>query len=249
MPDSRFATEAANAAFSGYEGVIFDAYFAPGTYGTQLQLKVQLDHPELFPMIESGMQTVYFGVGAGWEVRGDGAETYHTSGPDKKIGAQSQYGLLLKRLESGKLENYQAFLDSIPADWSPYTARSWKGLRFRFDDVEVPTRKPKEVDGVRVKDDKGKDVWEEATSTRVMPTVFLGVKGSIAGNGKVESLTWGQTSLPDDMVPVVHGFLHTSPDYKTFLGSFKGDDFGKVFSAVPDKDAYEALKAGTADQF
>ena len=237
---SRYETESANAAFSGYEGLVFDAFFVEGEYGVTLNMKVQLDHPELFPQIEGGLQTVYLPAGRGWSVRGDGTEIFADGA--KKIRADVPYGILLKRLSQGQMENMaelEAAHDAV--NFSPTNAAGWKGLRFRFDEVEYPTRRPKvDAAGVRVQKD-GKDVWEEGVAVRVMPTAFLGVKGG-ATNGKVTAVDIASLELSDDDAAFVSNTIPDSTGYDNFSATVLAAGKAPLLMKI-NKDVYAGLKA------
>lgn len=186
--DPRFATESSNSAFANYEGKVIDAYFVEGEYGVTLDLKVELLHPELHPLIDGGLQTVKFNTGSKWKPVGDGDTIAHESGDaDKKYFRNSQMGILAQRLAAGEMNNFDGFMAAIPADFSLYRASSWKGLTFRWDNATYMVPRPQWSDDAQtipVNDARGRQVYKDEETERVFPVEFLG-SGGAASNGQV----------------------------------------------------------------
>lgn len=256
MPkDPRFATEAGNAAFTNYEGTVVETYFAPGTFGVQLNMVVGLTHPELHPLIQGGSQTVRLGVGGKWETLDGGKTIVHPEGPKadggvRAIGAGTEYGVLLKKqIEQDGLGNVDGFMASIAADWDPHVAKSWQGLTFRFDDVEYETRTVlKNADGTDQVDDAGKTVWGPGTKTRVMPVEFIGVKGQT--NGRVDVMTVGELNLADGDSAFVLALLEQGLSYDAAVSQMlSAGKFNELNPKIPDKETWAALVTGSKSEF
>lgn len=239
MPD--FGTE--SGGLSNFVGVIHDAYFIAGEYGTSLNLKIALDNPELYPNVEGGETTLFLACGGGWTPEGDGDKVVHSSGnPAKHYNVSSELGVLTKRLRDGDLGNFDAFMADVTApgdaDFSMYRASSWKGLRFRFDEVEYESRK-------MGKDAEGNDTgqWVAGTKTRRMPVEYLGKAGqplsATNGSGAASlALDLAALSLPPEI-------LTAAKDAAT--ASTSDQDFAVKVAGIPGAMANEGLQKVLVD--
>lgn len=151
---------------SDFDGYIVDANFAPGDFGTQLIL-----------MTDNEEYPVRYGLGSGWETYDGGYTVTHPT--DKGFRGGTQYSqFIVHAMESGAKEVMYERNKALNNE-GPRHASMWVDLGFHFDMVAVPTRVPQQdADGNRVKDERGRDIWLNTTVDRLLPTRFLGVKGS-----------------------------------------------------------------------
>jgi hypothetical protein len=154
-------------------------------------------------------------------------------------------GVFAKRLEDGKLANFDAFLADIPADFSLYVASSWKGLAFRFDNAEYTAPSPQWADDAKkipVVDAKGKQVYKDEAKERVFPVEYLGRTGSPVSNGSVATLDIASLGLPDDLIAAATNAVVTGKDLSAALIAAGGMSHQAVVDILSDASKTEAFK-------
>lgn len=151
---------------SDFDAYIIDANFAPGDFGTSIIL-----------MTDDDDYPVRYSLGSGWETYDGGHTVSHPT--DRGFRGGTQYSqFIVHAMEAGAKEiMYER--NKMLNNEGPRHASLWVDLGFHWDMVAVPTRVPQQdADGNRVKDDRGRDIWLNTTVDRLLPTRFLGVKGS-----------------------------------------------------------------------
>lgn len=161
-----FALEEGGGGLDGFTGTITDAFFSDGEYGLSLRLVSTFDDPENYVRFEDGTFTQYYSCGKGWQTPDAGDTAVHESGdPSKRFNKSSKVGQLIAQV--GQIPG---ITDALPADFSVYTAKSWKGLHLVWGRVETPGRK--QIDGV----------WTDTVNNVLLPIALAGT-GAASTNG------------------------------------------------------------------
>jgi len=183
MPDEFDPYKPGSGLKSDFDGWIKDGVFASENYGTNIILMYDCDDGEEY--------AVRYGIGAGWESYDAGETVQHPSGPRQLFSASTGYSdFMVFAMEAGAKD---ILYERVRSGAGPRFAANYNGLGFHWDMVDRPTRRPK-VDemGVRVKDDRGRDVWENAVTQRLLPVRFLGVRdvqSHLPGTGSAATST------------------------------------------------------------
>lgn len=184
-----FALEEGGGGLDGFTGTITNAYFQEGDYGLSLVLVSTFDDPENYVKFEDGTFTQYYSCGKDWTTPDAGETATHPGGADKRFNKSSKVGQLVAQVAT-----IPGIADAVPADFSVYTAKSWKGLHFEWG--RVPVERRKQVNGE----------WTTVMENVLFPVAIAGGdKAAAGGNGAgavdVESL--GLTSEQVNVLSVI----------------------------------------------
>lgn len=149
-----------------FNGWIKDGVFASEQYGTNIILMVECDDGEEYP--------VRYSVGGGWDTYDAGETVSHPAGSRQLFNSSSAYSdFMTFAIEAGAKELlYQRAKDGL----GPRHASNYNGLEFHWEQVDRPVRRPKvDEQGGRVKDDRGREIWENSTAPRLLPVRFIGL--------------------------------------------------------------------------
>lgn len=167
--------EEGGGGLNGARGVVTDTFFTEGDYGWQWIIKTKFDDPENWPKFEDGTFTLYLGLPPGWLSKDGGETVVHESGDEsKRYNKGSKVGRFITQLAKIGAQ------EELP-DFNPYVAASVKGIHWECANVPFSKRAPKEVDGKRVLDAQGKEIWEDVPgATELMPVKILGGEEKVA---------------------------------------------------------------------
>lgn len=225
--------------FTNFVGTVVDAYFVDGEYGCSLNWIIDLDSPELYPSIENPTK-LFVACGSGWSAENAGDTIVHKDGPDKAFNKRSEIGVLNTRIRNGELVGFDAFLADLPDDFSFTRASSWKGMRFRFDEVSWPTKTMgKAADG----SDTGE--WVDATKTRRFPVEYLGTAGKAASSSNGTStapLDLSSLALPDDLVKAATAAVVKGEDLSAAVIKAGGMSVPAMVDILSDAGKTEAFR-------
>lgn len=241
ISDPRFGPEPTDGGgFTNFSGTVVDAYFVDGEYGCSLNWIIDLDTPELYPSIENPTK-LFVACGSGWSAEDAGDTIVHKDGPNKPFNKRSEIGVLNTRIRNGELENFDAFLADLPDDFSFTRAKSWKGMRFRFDEVSWPTKTMgKAADG----SDTG--VWVDTDKTRRFPVEYLGKAGGASvnsSNGSAStSLDLASLSLPDDLITAATAAVVKGDDLSAAVIKAGGMSIPAMVEILSDAGKTEAFR-------
>jgi hypothetical protein len=186
MPDEFDPYKPGSGLKSDFDGWIKDGVFTSEQYGTVLILMTDTDDGEEYP--------VRYAVGSGWDTFDGGETVQHPAGARQLFAASSGYSdFMVFAMDNGAKDVlYLRVKDGL----GPRHAGNYNGLGFHWDMVERPTRRPKlDEEGQRMKDDRGRDVWENGTVQRLLPVRFLGVRDVQASLPGVSGATSGVSGV------------------------------------------------------
>jgi len=168
---------------SDFDGWIKDGVFASENYGTNIILMCDCDDGDEY--------AVRYGVGSGWESYDAGETVQHPGGERQLFSNSTGYSdFMVFAMEAGARE---ILYERVRNGMGPRFAANYNGLGFHWDMVDRPTRAPKLDElGQRVKDDRGREIWENTTRQRLLPVAFLGVRdvqGHLPGSGAAATST------------------------------------------------------------
>jgi hypothetical protein len=179
---------------------------------------VECDDGEEYP--------VRYSVGPNWDTYDAGESVSHPAGQRQLFSGNSAYSDFMRSaLEAGAKDVlYQRVKDGQ----GPRFSANYNGLNFHWEQVERPVRRPRVDDtGARVKDDRGKEVWENATIPRLLPVRFLGLHEGqatlpgVAAATAVEQGPMADTDPLRTLDPITAGKVRQAAkraaDYVTFV--------------------------------
>lgn len=149
-----------------FDGWIKDGVFANEQYGVNIILMLECDDGEEYP--------VRYSVGSNWDTYDAGETVSHPAGSRQLFSGNSAYSdFMLHAMEAGAKDVlYQRVKDGA----GPRFSSNYNGLSFHWEQLERPVRRPRVDDaGQRVKDERGREIWENSTMPRLLPVRFLGV--------------------------------------------------------------------------
>jgi hypothetical protein len=226
---------------SDFDGWIKDGVFASEQFGTNIILMCDCDDGEEYP--------VRYSVGNGWDTFDAGETVQHPAGSRQLFSASTAYSdFMVAAMEVGARD---VLYQRVKEGRGPRYANNYNGLGFHWDAVEKPTRRPK-VDeaGQRVKDDRGRDVWESTTVQRLLPVRFLGVRDvqdHLPGTGQtVVAAGAGESGDPLAVLDVVTAAkvrkaAVNAGDYITFVDEMLELTDGNEASIMDHEQIKEAL--------
>lgn len=242
---------------SDFDGWIKDGVFASENYGTNIILMCDCDDGDEY--------AVRYGIGNGWESYDAGETVQHPSGPRQLFSNSTGYSdFMVFAIECGAKD---VLYERARAGQGPRFAANYNGLGFHWDLVDRPTRTPKTDEmGQRVKDDRGREIWENTTRQRLLPVAFLGVRdtqGHLPGSGAAAMSTvvshptvaGGDPLAGLDVITQakVRKAAVSSPDYISFVDvmlelSDADDasimDHDEIKEALANEDWYASLHKG-----
>jgi len=167
MPDEFDPYKPGSGLKSDFDGWIKDGVFASESYGTNIILMCDCDDGEEY--------AVRYSIGSGWESYDAGETVQHPAGPRQLFSGNTAYSdFMVAAMEVGARD---VLYERVKAGAGPRFASNYNGLGFHWDMVERPTRQPKVNElGERVRDDRGREIWENTTRPRLLPVRFLGVR-------------------------------------------------------------------------
>lgn len=224
-----------------FDGTIVDGTFTtdPQTGSTSIILMVNADDGDEWP--------ARYSTGPGWESYDGGVTVRHPGGPKQLFSANSAYSDFMQHAwDAGAKDD---MLTRARSGGGPSAAGNWNGMRFHWDVVERPIRRPED------KED-GSRVWVNDVTNRTLPTKYLGLAGSVADVAPVaiEANVSDPLSVLD---AVTAGKVRTAAKdaatYEQFIDAMLGlctpsgtpiMEFLEIGTAVADSDWYTALHKG-----
>lgn len=231
-----------------FDGTIVDGVFTtdPQTGATSIILMVQADDGDEWPG--------RYGTGRGWESYDAGVSVKHPSGGRTLFNAQSAYSDFMQHAwDAGAKDDMLARIASVGG---PTVAANWNGMRFHFDVLERPIRRPEEQED-------GSQKWVDTTVQRTLPTKYLGTAGtqeSLPGTASTSatSVSASAAGSPADPLTVldavtaakVRSAAKEASTYEQFIDKMLAlttnsgtpiMDFVEIGTAVASSDWYAAL--------
>ena len=180
--------EEGGGGIQAFTGTIVDTYFTENEYGLSLMVKSAFDDPENYVRFEDGCFTRYFPCGPKWQTTDGGTTAEHPDGDTKKFNTSTKIGQFL-----AALNQVPGIEDVVAADFSAYTAGSYKGLHLTWGQVPVQRRRMK-------KDDNGADTgtWESYEASELLPVAVAGASTPADTVPSVDITTLGLTPEQSD---------------------------------------------------
>lgn len=224
MPDEFDPYKPGTGLKDDFIGAITDAVFAPDPQtGNCKAILMTVDEAgEEYP--------VNYWLGSGWDTYDGGATVQHPGGDRQLFSNQSQYSdFMVHAMEAGAKD---VMYDRLRAGLGPRVAANWLGMKFQWDSLQRPTRRPKvDAEGQPVADENGRQVWENTTTARLLPTKFMGLVGvqgtleGVAGAGTVASAPSATTNDPLTVLDAVTAA-------KVRAAAKEAGDYGKFIDAM-----------------
>jgi hypothetical protein len=225
-----------------FDGTIVDGVFTtdPQTGNTSIIIMVQCDDGDEWPG--------RYGCGSGWESYDGGATVRHPGGQRQLFNAQSAYSDFMQHAwDAGGKDD---MLGRIKSVGGPTVAANWNGMRFHWEVMERPIRRPEDRED-------GSRVWVDATVPRTLPTKYLGTSGGVEQPQLLTSAT-PATGVSADPLNVLDGVTaakvrqagRESASYEQFIDRMLAltnstgtpiMDFVEIGTAVASRDWYESL--------
>ena len=213
-----------------FEATVDAAYF--GTDERYMEGTVPMLHLELFN-IEADADNVpdtiieKFSVGNGWEVIEGGAAVARIDGNERrKFNNRSKYGMVIDAVMKNEDGAFDGLFEVLAERGSPKTAGIWKGLRFKFERIDV--------------------YYGEKIGTKqvLLPVEFVGVDGeapSTNGNGN------GQAIDTEALRATLEALASGADTYDDFVGAALAvpgvNESNELLDLVGDTSFYESVKA------
>lgn len=231
-----------------FDGTIVDGVFTtdPQTGNTSIILMVQADDGDEWPG--------RYGTGSGWESYDAGVSVKHPGGQRQLFNAQSAYSDFMQHAwDSGAKDD---MLERIKTVGGPTVAANWNGMRFHWEVMERPIRRPEDRED-------GSRVWIDATTPRTLPAKYLGMAGiqeaipGVSSTSDTGASASGAKSPADPLTVLdavtaakVRQAGKDAPTYEAFIDKMLGlttttgtpiMDFVEIGTAVADSNWYTAL--------
>lgn len=153
-----------------FDGTIVDEVFTPDPQSGNWKVTLMTvdDAGEEWP--------VNYWLGNEWESFDGGETVKHPKGERQLFSNQSQYSdFIVHAMEAGARDVMYARLKD---GMGPRVAANWHGMKFHWDVLDRPARRPKtDAEGNPVMGANGRQEWENTTTTRLLPTKYLGIEG------------------------------------------------------------------------
>lgn len=226
-----------------FDGVIVDGTFTtdPQTGSTSIILMVNADDGDEWP--------ARYGTGNGWESYDGGSTVRHPGGPKQLFNAQSAYSDFMQHAwDAGGKED---MLERIRTVGGPTVAANWNGMRFHWEVMERPIRRPEDRED-------GSRVWVNDVINRTLPSKYLGLAGTAQVEQVMSDGAHGKDSDPLSVLDAVTAgkvrvAAKDSATYEQFIDAMLGlctengtpiMEFVEIGTAVADSDWYATLHKG-----
>lgn len=228
-----FALEEGGGGLDGFTGTITDAYYQDGDYGLSLVIKSTFDDPENYVKFEDGTFTHYYSCGKDWTTPDGGETATHPGGPDKRFNKSSKAGQFV-----AAVAQIPGIADAVPADFSVYNAKSWKGLHLEWG--RVPTERRKQINGE----------WTTTIENVLFPVAIAGQGGTASSNGTgtVDVNSLGLTTEQVNVLSVIAQTADTDGKFIEALAKHPDVMGNSTFMGAVSKNTKgvrEALAAAT----
>lgn len=228
-----------------FDGTIVDGTFTtdPQTGTTSIILMVNCDDGDEWP--------ARYSTGTGWESYDGGVTVKHPGGQRQLFNANSAYSDFMQHAwDAGAKDD---MLERARKGGGPTVAANWDGMRFHWDVLERPIRRPEDTDSGRV--------WVDDKTNRTLPTRYLGLVGVQQVLGAAPPVPGVATPSGDDPLSVLDAVTagkvrvaaRDSATYVQFIDAMLNlttsdgtpiMEFVEIGTAVADSGWFEALHKG-----